>query len=55
MGGVRYVVILARVCYNWHVALSVELECSAGVRELTSRIFYARCLLLGHVRSALCL
>ncbi len=37
------------------VALSVELECSAGVRELTSSIFYARCLLLGYVRSALCL
>ncbi len=48
-----YVVILARVCYNWHVALSVELECSAGVCELTSSIFYARCLLLGYVRSAL--
>ncbi len=38
MGGVRYVVIFARVCYNWHVALgseySVELECSVDVREL---------------------
>ncbi len=33
----------------------VELECSTGVRELTSSIFYARCRLLGYVRSALCL
>ncbi len=40
---------------TWLWALSVELECSAGVRELTSTIFYARCLLLGYVRSALCL
>ncbi len=55
MGGVRYVVMLACVCYNWHVALSVELECSVGVRELTSSIFYAQCVLLGYVLSALCL
>ncbi len=47
MGGVRYairavyVVILARVSWLWARALSVELECSAGVRELTSSIFYA--------------
>ncbi len=39
---------------TWLWALSVELECSAGVRELTSSIFYARCLLLGYVCSALC-
>ncbi len=35
------------------VALGPELECSVGVRELTSSISYARCLLLGYVRSAL--
>ncbi len=40
---------------TWLWALSVELECSVGVRELTSSIFYARCLLLGYVRTALCL
>ncbi len=40
---------------TWLWALSVELECSAGVRELTSSIFYARCPLLGYVCSALCL
>ncbi len=46
-------------CYNWHMALgseySVELECSVGVHELTSSIFYARYFLLGYVRSVLCL
>ncbi len=71
LGGVRHV-ILARVCYNLHVAmcrwlgilssvfvavlcvaLGPELECSVGVRELTSSISYARCLLLGYVRSVL--
>ncbi len=72
-GCVRHV-ILARVCYIWHmamcrwlclgsvfswyvavlcVALVPELECSVGVRELTSSISYARCLLLGYVCSAL--
>ncbi len=40
---------------TWLWALSVELECSGGVRELTSSILYARCLLLSYVRSALCL
>ncbi len=47
------VVILARVAVS--TEYSVELECSVGVRELTSSIFYARCVLLGYVRSALCL
>ncbi len=40
---------------TWLWALNVELECSVGVRELTSSIFYARCILLGYVCSALCL
>ena len=48
-------VILA---YVWYIgcldlALSPELECSDGVCELNSSIFYARCLLLGYVCSAL--
>ncbi len=64
MGGVRYARGIRRdtctahvsvIIGTWLWALSVELECSAGVRELTSGIFYARCLLLGYVRSALCL
>ncbi len=43
MGGVRYVVILSRavIIGTWPWALSVELEFSVGVRELTSSIFYA--------------
>ncbi len=50
-----YVVILVRVCYNWHVALGSECQVggSAGVCELTSSIFYAQCLLLGYVHSPL--
>ncbi len=38
-----------RAVYDLHVSVII------GVRELTSSIFYARCLLLGYVRSALCL
>ncbi len=65
MGGAcwvyRYVVILAHavIIGTWLWALSteysVELECSVVVRELTSSIFYAQCLLLGCVHSTLCL
>ncbi len=57
----RYVVIIACavIIGTWLWALSieysVELECSVGVCEHTSSIFYARCLLLGYVHSALCL
>ncbi len=45
-GGSVFVAVLC-------MALGPELECSVGVRELTSSISYARCLLLGYVRSAL--
>ncbi len=38
-----------RAVYDLHVSVII------GVRELTTSIFYARCLLLGYVRSALCL
>ncbi len=46
---ILWAVFDTRAVYDLHVSVII------GVRELTSSIYYVQCLLLGYVRSALCL